>query len=224
MSILEKLIAVLTPLECLSCGREDNILCNYCAALFADIPERCYKCRKVSEAFNTCLSCRNTSRLRQVRVVTEYESIAKELVWQLKFAGTQSAAVVMAAQMSRQVLAMNISPGSIIVPVPTTTSRARQRGYDQAKLLARHIARQCELPYLDCLGRTGKVHQIGASRSNRLKQLKSVFYVANIHRIKKAHIVLIDDVTTTGATLEAAAHVLKQANAASVGAVCFAQP
>jgi ComF family protein len=224
MSILEKLIAVLTPLECLGCSREGHIICDFCASLFTDVPERCYRCRKLSKEFRTCSACRSTSRLRHVRVVTEYETIAKELVGRLKFAGTQSAATHMASQMSRQVLAMRLTPDSIIVPVPTTTNRVRQRGYDQAKLLARKIAAQTGLPYLDCLRRTGKVHQVGASRSKRLKQLKSVFYVVNNVVAAKSHIILVDDVVTTGATLESAAKVLKHANAASVDAICFAQP
>jgi ComF family protein len=109
----------------------------------------------------------------------------------------------------------------VIVPVPTATSRVRQRGYDQAKLLARALSRQARLPYLDCLARTGQAHQHGASRSQRLRQLTAAFRVRRQRAVRGSHIVLIDDVVTTGATLEAAAAVLHAAGATRVEAVVF---
>ena len=111
----------------------------------------------------------------------------------------------------------------LLAPIPTATSRRRQRGYDQSVLLARHIARLTRLPYADCLVRLGQAHQVGSTRAQRLMQLQQAFRVRRSLLVKGRHIVLIDDVITTGASIEAAAAVLYEAGARSVWALAFAQ-
>jgi predicted amidophosphoribosyltransferase len=73
------------------------------------------------------------------------------------------------------------------------------------------------------LTRLGQKQQRGMSRRDRLKQLESAFAPASQGKIRGAHLVLVDDVITTGATLEAAARILKAAGAKRVSAVVFAQ-
>lgn len=115
-------------------------------------------------------------------------------------------------------------PGFIIVPVPTATSRVRQRGYDQATVLARRLARKQRLPYARLLARLGQAHQVGAGRAERVSHLKDAFRAIRVAHIQGAHILLIDDVCTTGATLESAARTLRAAGAKRVDALVFAQP
>jgi ComF family protein len=110
-----------------------------------------------------------------------------------------------------------------IVHVPTATARIRQRGYDQAELIAKNLARTRKLKYSPVLARLGQTRQVGAKRSSRLKQMQNAFYARKPQLIKGSHIILVDDVTTTGATLEAAARVLKLAGAKTVAAITFAQ-
>jgi ComF family protein len=148
-----------------------------------------------------------------------YEGLAKDLIWQLKFQGARAAARQMACHMPSP-----HEPVDYIVPVPTATSRVRRRGYDQAKLLARELAKRDQLVLLDCLSRSGQAHQVGASRRERLRQLQAAFRVRSAPLIKGRRIMLVDDVVTTGATLEAAATVLRAAGAKSVDAMVFAQP
>jgi ComF family protein len=114
-------------------------------------------------------------------------------------------------------------PDVMVVPVPTATSRVRGRGYDQAKLLARELSRQARLPYLDCLVRSGHTHQVGASRYQRLSQLEGAFRLKDSKKVRGTRILLIDDVMTTGATLETAAGLLKAGGAGQVAAMVFAQ-
>ena len=149
-----------------------------------------------------------------------YDNDAKHLIAKLKFDGAQSAALEIAKLLSARAVFSN---DCVFVPVPTATSRVRRRGYDQAKLIARRLADQNRLPYLDCLMRSGQTHQIGANRHTRLKQLNSAYRLKTITNVAGRQIVLVDDVSTTGATLESAAHCLKQAGAKRVEAVVFAQ-
>jgi ComF family protein len=117
-----------------------------------------------------------------------------------------------------------IMDNPLLVPVPTASSHVRRRGYDQAKLITRLVAAQTGLHYTDCLIRTGQSRQVGASRRQRLEQLQHAYRTTEHKLIKAAHIILIDDVVTTGATLEAAAGALRRAGASRIDAVVFAQP
>lgn len=222
MFILERLINIIAPNDCLVCGAEGSILCDWCkpdAALV--IPSRCYKCQKQIKDFLVCPKCKPRTKLTHVWVVTEYTDIAKKLVQSLKFSYKREAAQIIAEYMS-EVLPY-LTPETMIVPVPTANVRVRQRGFDHAVLIAKALSQQKAVHNAPILKRTGSSRQVGAKREQRLRQLTNAFWVSNPAMIHKKHIVLVDDVVTTGATLETVAGVLKKAGAASVSAVVFAQ-
>lgn len=222
MSFLDRLIGKIAPHNCLACGAEGYLLCAACTDRLAAVPGHCYRCEKLSPGGLTCETCRPASRLYRVQVATAYDGSAKALIWQLKLAGARAAVRIMARRMAALVKYDATTP--VVIPVPTATSRVRQRGYDQAELLARELARQTRLPYLDCLARHGQAHQHGVPRQQRLTQLGSAFRVVRPKAVRGANILLVDDVITTGATLEAAAATLKAAGAARIDAVVFARP
>jgi ComF family protein len=149
-----------------------------------------------------------------------YKAITKDLVWLLKFQGAQAAAAEIARQLAKFIPPLQ---GYVIVPVPTATSRVRQRGYDQANLIARELARITKAPYSPALRRSGQVRQRGASRDQRSSQLQGAYRVAKTSTIQGKHVILIDDVFTTGSTLEAAAKVAKAAGAHRVSGLVFAR-
>ena len=218
MRIIDQLLTILTPYECLGCSNEGNLLCTACIQQLTPIPERCYRCLIASPDAFTCPNCTALSLLYRLRAASPYSGIAKELVGRLKFSGAQAAAERMALCL-RSLLE---SEGKLLImPVPTASSRVRTRGYDQAKLLARELSRQTRLPYLDGIARSGHTHQVGASRERRKQQLHGAFRVTTPRKIQARHILLVDDVITTGATLEAAAKVLRASGAAQVEAVVF---
>lgn len=220
MSLLDRLIAIIAPHRCVGCGDEGPLLCGACSGALTRLPARCYRCRAVTKLSRTCRPCRATSALYRVTVGTNYETIAKELVWRLKFQGAQAAAGQIAEYLAA--IYAGDDHNILIVPVPTSSKRVRQRGYDQAQLLARELADRLGRRYLPCLTRVGQQHQVGASRHQRLTQLTGAFRVKS-SGVTGAHILLVDDVLTTGATLQAAARALKAAGAKRVEAIVFAQ-
>lgn len=226
MPIIDSLLSLIAPHECIGCNDEGSLLCQSCADGMADPIRQCYKCHIPAERFATCPDCRIGSALASVLPAVKYTGLAKDIVWKIKFGRTRSASQEIASVIVHKLRLQKQLAGKrqiILTHAPTATSRVRQRGYDQAALIARSVAGQSHATYLPLLARTGQQKQIGASRSQRKAQLQSAFRPLRCGRIKGVHIILIDDVVTTGATLEAAAQALIDAGARRVDAVVFAQ-
>jgi ComF family protein len=159
-------------------------------------------------------------RLKHVWAATDYDGFAKRLVQAFKYERAQAAAAIIASSMRA---ALPYLAGALVVHVPTATSRVRSRGYDHTGLLARALAKQLNLESAPALARLGQSRQVGSKRKQRHLQLSSAFRVKNSSKIAGRHILLVDDIVTTGSTLEAAANALKAGGAKTVDAVVFAQ-
>lgn len=115
---------------------------------------------------------------------------------------------------------------TLVVPVPTTRARRRRRGYNQAELLARIVATERGIPWVDALERTGRsVTQVALHPTQRRANVENVFSCRpeGAERIGDGRVLLIDDVLTTGATAGAAAGVLIEAGARAVTLLTFAR-
>lgn len=216
------MVRVIAPHTCLGCNREvDRLLCDNCLELTAFVPPRCYHCRAVTEDYATCHDCRSRTALRRVAVYAHHQGLVKELIHRMKYeraqAGTREAAGLLAP------LLCDVPEGTLLVHIPTASSRVRLRGYDHARLMARELSRRSGLPCRPLLARVGQAHQVGASRTERLRQLEGAFRIRRPDEARGRHIILVDDVLTTGATLETAARVLRRAGAFQVSAVALAQ-
>lgn len=220
VNIFDYALRLFAPHACLVCYREGDLLCGECSqAVVCPLDPRCYRCLSPQEEWRVCSSCKPHTSLEAVWIATEHQDAARELIRALKFSRAQSAALVAADIMDR--LLPPFPLGSVLVPVPTATARVRERGYDQAVLIARRLARLRGVPYKKLLHRHGTTRQVGAKRTQRQQQLAAAFSVAK--PVAVYHPILIDDVVTTGATIEAAARVLKENGAHHVSAALFSQ-
>ncbi len=222
MSFIDKITGLYAPHVCAGCEKEGAILCLSCQDTLIPAVHRCYRCHAADPASKTCKNCRRTNALFRVQAAVRYEKAAKDVLWQLKFGNARAAAEDIAHVM-QPFLEMYRGQNVIVVHIPTATSRVRTRGYDQAKLLARSCARHAGLQHAPLLMRLGQQRQVGLRREQRLSQLENAYRVRNSGHVRGAHILLIDDVVTTGATLETAAKTLKQAGAKKIEAIVFAQ-
>jgi predicted amidophosphoribosyltransferase len=152
-----------------------------------------------------------------------YGGPAGALVGALKFRGTLAAADLMAAQIAATAPGGLLHRHTTLVPVPTAPARVRARGFDQAALLARALHRRSGLPVAACLRRRGggaATRQLGAGAAQRRAPGRISFAAwGDVPR----RAVLLDDVHTTGATLDAAARALRDAGCAEVVAVTYAR-
>ena len=117
-----------------------------------------------------------------------------------------------------------LDAANLVVPMPLTPTRLRERGFNQALELARHLA-PLKTHALTLLRRCDTAHQVGASRQERLDHVRDVFWVApdRVPAVRGQAVVLIDDVMTTGATLYEAARALRAAGAAHITGVVLAR-
>jgi ComF family protein len=219
--IIEQFFQFLAPHDCISCGKEGRLLCQNCAGALESLPESCYRCHSPSTNSKTCQLCIQHSSLKYVWVRTPYTDAAKKVIHSLKFIHARDAAELIAEEMAG--VLPRLKPDVMIVHVTAASSRVRLRGFDQSALIARELARLKGLRHMHVLGRTGQQRQVGASRDIRSTQMEDAFRPLSPAVIKDARIILVDDVLTTGSTLEAAAKVLRDAGAKVVGAVVFAQ-
>jgi ComF family protein len=222
MPLLERLLSLIAPHECINCGTEGSLLCAWCVPdACADLPDTCYRCHKLSAESKVCGSCRKSSSLSHVWVRTEYDGISKELLRRYKFDRAQGAAPLIAQLISEKL--PYLPSDTLVTYVPTVTSHIRQRGYDHALGLARELANDHQLRLITILRRHGQARQVGSRRQQRQEQLKDAFSVKSEYLVKGKTILLVDDIVTTGATLEAAAKCLKQAGAKRIYATTLAQ-
>lgn len=217
---IAKTIAFFAPDECLGCGKQPNIVCHSCLSDYVQItPSSCTLCSKVTAGHSLCPTCRRKTDLQNIWKVTVYNEKAKQAVYQLKFAPNRSLAVAFAECLD---VVVPHQSSFIVLHAPTAPKRVRQRGFDHAKIMAKHFAKQRQLAFCDVLLRSGHKRQVGATRKERITQTRGAYRVTHKNAIKGKDVLLIDDVLTTGATLSEIAKVLKKAGAKSVSAAVFA--
>ena len=219
----------LFPPRCLVCGQAGMPGRDLCAACHADLPWQgpaCPRCALPMPRTETCGACLQVvsagSRppLDAVHAAFDYAFPLDRLVPRLKFHRDFAAGRVLAQCMADRFA--TLPRPDAIVPIPLHASRLRQRGYDQARELARLLSHALDVPLRgDLLARdTATRAQSRLDAAARQHNLRGAFH-ARTGSSPPAHVALVDDVMTTGATLQAAASALRAAGIARIEAwVC----
>lgn len=180
------------------------------------LPTRCPLCHRPGPA--PCPSCSAeclpAPATAAVPAVIAYEGAGRALVTALKYRNGRVLVPALAAAMARLAAP---TPVDVVTWAPTSAARRRRRGYDQAELLARAVARFLGVPCQRLLRRQPGPAQTGRRRAERLGGPA----FASRHR-PPARVLVVDDVVTTGATLAAAVAALRRAGATEVHAVALA--
>lgn len=212
---------------CLVCQAwsDDGAVCPTCVSRHALFKPRCEACA-IEVPLGVvrcggCLRCPPTPS-RAVAAV-DYAYPWDGLIHRFKYRAAPELARPLVERLwpvVQQALAEGLPRPDLLVPVPLSAARLRERGYNQAWELARRLSRLTAVPArCDVLLRlVDAPHQQGLSREQRLKQARGTFAVAPqaVASLRGGRIALIDDVLTTGATVQAAADALLRAGAAQV--------
>jgi ComF family protein len=165
------------------------------------------------------------SSLEGVRALYAYRGAARSLVGALKEAGDARTARFLAGEISRRGLLS--SSTALLVPLPPSREGRRRRGFDHSHLLVRALAGTTGVPRRRLIGRRGGGEQKRLDREGRMENMKGQLYLRGSPGFTAPgslprEITLVDDVVTTGATLEAAGELLRAAGVARVNAVVVA--
>jgi predicted amidophosphoribosyltransferase len=203
--VLDLLTTALIPPLCASCGRSclpEAILCTSCD-------------RRLAVA--TPLIGPRTAGLDLAWASAPHEGVPRDLVAALKFRRLLPVAGLMADRIHW--LARSDLLSGTLVPVPTARRRTMRRGFDPAAEIAAALARRADLPLVACLARAGDARQVGRRRSQRLGSPPRIRVMGDAPR----SVLLVDDVSTTGATLSACAAALRRSGTVRVAAVTFSR-
>lgn len=223
--MLSELVALVVPPCCAACGapgrRASDVLCGDCRRALPWLTQSrcCARCALPLPHVTACPA--REAPFERAWSAVAYEGAARDALHALKFRAARPLAGVMAAQIAANAPPALLSPGAVLVAVPAHPARRRSRGFDPAQLLARALAQRASLRLCAPLrrGRT-RSRQLGASREQRLRA-GGLGFVAR--GPAPPHVVLVDDVYTTGATLTACAAQLRAAGCERVVAVTWAR-
>ncbi len=222
----ETLLDLLFPRRCVGCGRGGSFLCASCQdSLPRVVPPYCQSCGMSLGQGNLCAACRRSPlTIDGIRSLLLFEGTVREAILQLKYKNLKAIAAPF-SQLLADYLKANPLPAEVLVPVPLHPRQLRERGYNQSALLAKELAKIYELPVVE--GALLRLRNTApqartASAEERKNNVQEAFGCGD-QRLEGRHVLLIDDVCTTGATLDSCAVALKAAGAASVWGLTVAR-
>lgn len=207
----KRLIDLIIPHYCCSCGEIGGLLCAYCKYdITCDKYEQCIACLGLgSRGEQLCRRCK-LPYSRAWCIGARSEALCR-LIDAYKFERARAAGTVLAT-LADEILP-DLPHDLIVVPVPTIAPHIRRRGYGHVERLARELARLRKLSYQEVLSRETDTVQHGSSRREREIQASKTFAS---RRLAGGRYLLVDDVYTTGATTRHAANKLRRAGADDV--------
>jgi ComF family protein len=213
---MKRLLDVLLPAACPGCGREGAAVCDSCMPFLA---------RRRDEPAGVPLGLASSQPqwLVQLEWCCSYSGVARASLAALKYDGELRLVEVLAEHMAARWARAGIG-GEVLVPVPVHAAKLRQRGFDQAELLARAVGRKLGLPVATALDRAvSTTAQHSLDRRARAANVGRAFAVkaAAERDVNGRWIVLVDDVVTTGATFSGCAHALYAAGARAVSGLAM---
>lgn len=215
------------PKFCLSCHKEADWLCGSCKEQIIQVKTQiCPNCARVSSQGKYCPKCRKGHSLTGILVSTYFEEgPVRELIHNFKYNHVLEIGDFL-GEIMVQTLKENLAISSdfIITAVPLHWLRKSSRGYNQSEILGQMVAKKLKLPYQNLLIKKRKTErQVGLKGKERRENLQNIFALIEGENIVGKTIILVDDITTTGTTLNECAKVLKENGAKRVWGLVLAK-
>ena len=208
LSYLDNMFCLFYPSLCLACERKDvsrkQILCVRCEDKLPRTNYQQFKENEFTQKFWGRIPLETASSL----YFFEKESKAQKLIHNLKYKGKQKVGIMLGQVLGRLLKeSSHYQDIDVIIPIPLHRKKERQRGFNQSDVFAQGLSEGMEIPWQrDVLIRTKyTATQTKKSRKERFENVIEAFHILNPEKIEGKHVLLVDDVLTTGATLEAGA-------------------
>lgn len=225
------LLNVFFPKFCLGCGQEGTYFCEDCQACLEISEENfclCENPKRLIEA-GKCRNCQ-PKKLDSLYFAGAYQNkLIKKLIHQFKYepfikelAGPLTDLIITHFLLLKK--SEETWKGKILIPIPLFKRNLKRRGFNQAEEITKNLAKILEIPSSNCLVKIKETpSQTELSGREREKNIKGTFSVKNKELIKNRKVILVDDIYTTGATMNEAAKILKEAGAKEVEGIVVAR-
>lgn len=224
----KEMIDLVFPITCLACGKEGSYLCQNC---FVKLPrlekQQCLVCQKPSPFGKTHPECVSRNTVDGViSSLTYKDPVVKEIIRVFKYSFVSSLSLPLSKLIVEAMEAQELADyfhDFMIVPVPLHRKRLNWRGFNQALLLSKALSEALEIPIQNQLVQRKKFTkpQVKLKAEERRRNLENAFQLSDNAENKK--ILLVDDVVTSGVTLNEMAKLFKQADCAEVWGLTVAQ-
>ena len=219
------------PKKCVGCKRSGGYLCTDCfARLDFSVSPICAVCSRPAVSGLTHPACKTRYSIDGVFSALVYQGIAKKLLYQFKFSPYLSDLAPLLGELFyegliQQEAFFQAKDGEdlVFLPIPLHPSRFRSRGYNQSLLLALDLGKRFQIPVTEMLQRKKRTPtQVGLSQDERRTNIVNAFQVTQKNEPLPKTVFLVDDILTSGATLNEAAKVLKKGGVEKVWEVTLA--
>ena len=220
-------------IKCIFCDNEVNesefCVCDACEELINTVDKTCRTCGvPVHSEADYCIRCLDNKReFEYARSPLVYFGRVKSAIHAFKYDNKKYLAPHFAKLMvsSYNKLVNLVGEFDFLLPVPLHEKRLKQRGYNQAELIANELSKLVEVEVLtDVIERVKNTEsQTTHTRDERIKNMEKAFIISNKNKIKNKNVLIVDDVLTTGATTECIAKLLKKNKANKVCVITVAR-
>lgn len=217
ITMVDKMLTFIAPHLCSGCGEIGTLLCDHC------------KYDIIKTSFDACMVCKSPTSvgiciehnksLKNAWIVGERRGTLQRLIGGYKFQNMKAAAKDLAGLLDTCLPAL--AKDVVFVPIPTAPAHIRERGYDHTLLLTKYLAHMRNLPIERVIARRNVETQHHANRADRIKQAVTAFRLQGSIDPAK-HYIIVDDVITTGATIDFASQLLADAGATNISVAALA--
>lgn len=214
--MLKSIIDILFPNYCLICSRLGYYICPYCKRkLIPSIPE-CYKCRRLSAQYKTHTKCLDLYSLDSAFYGWQYNKDSSSLIKTFKYKGAYSIGEYLSSILAERILATSFLKqfsNPLFIPIPMHPKKRKLRGFNQTEILAENLSVLLSVPVNKDILKREVYLKAQAEKNKEEREIieEDIFSFKNIP-LKFKEIILIDDVITTGTTLERAAKAIRETN------------
>lgn len=223
------ILDLLFPKFCASCRKEGEFLCQDCAGSLSIHTSSCMICSQRNLTGRTCVSCRKKTHIVRLIAPFSYKNgTIRSLIHLYKYGRVKEIGPILASFLVREMKSNGFRTRMdlVLIPIPLHRRRERERGFNQSVILANAVGQEFGIPVAAqalCRIKFTPPQIEMEDNADRCKNVKGAFVVKDAYSIENKIAILVDDVMTSGATLDEAAKVLREAGCRSVWAIVVAR-